>query len=183
MLTILHLLLQAALSAFTRGWPTPPLDCLRGLFLFLYRRGSLGLASEEVGEAIEGALELYAASLGGERGAGEVPIVGFAISFEAEGALLIEQIAEVEVSYKIVGIGVLFPVSEVAIEQESVLEEAALQLSADLHVLPSQAAGGDRGAYLPVLDMEGLIDEVAKLAAQSAGKEALHGDGGLGGSG
>ena len=74
---------------------------------------------------VEVLFELYSYALCGERGLYEVAVVGFVIGLERDGSGGGKQVLYVKVADKVV-VGVdAFPVSEVSVEEQAVVEEAA----------------------------------------------------------
>ena len=90
--------------------------CWRLFFLVL---------AEEFAPAVEIFLELYADALCGKGGLNEVSVVGLVVGFQCDAAGGGEQVTDVEVADEVVCGVVAFAVSEVAVYEESVVEQAS----------------------------------------------------------
>ena len=133
-------------------------------------------APEELAETREVALQRDAHALGGERRRREVTVGRFAVSAEADPTVRREDVADIEVAHKVRGVCGAVAVTEVAVDEQAVAQEAALQLSVHLKVVPPHGARREVGAEAPVgTAAERGGDDAVELSSERGGEQRTHG--------
>ena len=97
--------------------------------------GWMACATQETENVVEIVFEHDANALGGSGGAHVVVlVVVMIIGFQAYSALTVEEILDVEVADKLIGIERFVAVTEVAVEQQAVVEQARREGEIDLDI-------------------------------------------------
>ena len=107
-------------------------------------------APEKLAEACEVSLQRDAHALGSEGGGGEITVGRFAVGTQADPSVRREDVAYVEVAHKVRGVCGAVAVTEVAVDEQAVAQEATLQLSVHLKVVPPHGARREVGAEAPM---------------------------------
>lgn len=110
------------------------------------------LGGEEVAETVEVFLHDDAEALGVEGRLGEVTVVGLVVDLQGKVAVGVEEVLQVEVADERRGglLGIV-AIAELSVEQQTVVEHAAVDGALVLSIVPAFVAGGDIGAEIPVL--------------------------------
>ena len=117
----------------------------------------LALGVEEVVPAAEVFLHDDTDALGVERGAGEVSVVGLVVDLEGEVAVREEEVTDVEVANEGgAGCGGVVTIAELAVDEQSVVKQSAVDDAFVLGIVPAFVACGYVGTEVPVVALDDL---------------------------
>ena len=125
--------------------------------------------SKEVADPVEVLFHDKTDALGVHARLGEVAVVGLVVHLEGEIAVGVKQILHIEVAdERRGGLRGVVAIAELSVEQEPVVEHAAVDDALVLGVVPAFVAGGDIGAEIPVLILDQCAEQGVDLCGECA---------------